>query len=234
MNRNTTIVIAVLAGGILAAVVAAWAVKSFTGSADTEQAMGTYRAQPLVGQVLADNPAIAAELRGAIEKDQSDPQPGQSRVFDTIAKLRRTIIAPTVAAADDASALAVMKARIALVSYLQKHDIVACRQFAAAGIQDITKLDDEGQQLFRATLSAMEAAYRNGKANGGKGGLPSAEEFRTMLQTAGFTEDDFAKLRDAATLKDSDFCQLELRIDEAPDKLPEDKRAPFARFVIAH
>jgi hypothetical protein len=233
MKRNSTIVL-VLVACVVAVALAVWAVKSFTGSADTEQAMATYRAQPLVGQVLADNPAIAAELRGAIEEDQRHPQTGQSRVFDTIAKLRKTVIAPTVAAADDATALAVMKARVALVSYLQKHDIVACRQFAAAGIQDITRLDDEGQQLFRATLTAMEAAYRNGKANGGKGSLPSAEEFRAILQTAGFTDDDFARLRDAATLKDADFCTLELRIDEAPDKLPDDKRGPFARFVIAH
>jgi hypothetical protein len=155
-------------------------------------------------------------------------------VFATIARLRKTVIAPNVAAADDATALAVMKARIALVSYLQKHDIFACRQFAAAGIQDITKLDDEGQQLFRATLTAMEAAYRNGKANGGKGSLPSAEEFRAMLQTAGFTDDDFARLRDSTALKDADFCALELSIDEAPGKLPDDKRGPYARFVIAH
>jgi hypothetical protein len=233
MKRNSTIAL-VLVAGVVVVALAAWATKFFTGNASTEQAMATYRAQPLVGLVLADNPAIAAELRGAIEKDQHDPQPGQSRVFDTIAKLRQTVIAPTVSAADDASALAVMKARIALVSYLQKHDIVACRQFASAGIQDIGKLDDEGQQLFRATLSAMEAAYRNGKANGGKGSPPTAEEFRTMLQAAGFTDGDFAKLRDAAKLTDADFCALELRIDEAPDKLPDDKRGPFARFVIAH
>ena len=233
MKRNSTIVL-VLVAGVVAVALAIWAVKFFTGNAGAEQAMATYRAQPLVGLVLADNPAIAAELRRAIEEDQRDPQPGQSRVFATIARLRKTVIAPTVAAADDASALAVMKARIALVSYLQKHDIVACRQFAAAGIQDITKLDDEGQQLFRATLTAMEAAYRNGKANGGKGSLPSAEEFRAMLQTAGFTDDDFARLRDSTALKDADFCALELSIDEAPGKLPDDKRGPFARFVIAH
>ena len=233
MKRNSTIVLSLVAG-VVAVALAIWAVKFFTGNAGAEQAMATYRAQPLVGLVLADNPAIAAELRRAIEEDQRDPQPGQSRVFATIAKLRKTVIAPTVAAADDASALAVMKARIALVRYLQKHDIVACRQFAAAGIQDITKLDDEGQQLFRATLTAMEAAYRNGKANGGKGSLPSAEEFRAMLQTAGFTDDDFARLRDTTALKPADFCALELSIDKAPDKLPDDQRGPYARFVIAH
>ena len=83
-------------------------------------------------------------------------------------------------------------------------------------------------------LTAMEAAYRSGKANGGKGKSVSNTEFAEMLRTAGFTPDDFAKFRQAATLKDDELCELELRIDDAPSKLPDDKRGAFARFVIAH
>lgn len=234
MNRNTTIIIAVLAAGIVAAVAAAWAVKSFTGGSATDQAMAQVRAQPLMGQVLTDNPAVEAKLRRAVEEDQRDPQAGPPRAFVTVADIRRTIIGPTVAAADDAALLAVMKARAALVSYLQKNDLAACRQFAGEGIQDINKLDAEGQRLFRAVLAAMETAYRNGKANGGRGAPPSQQEFVALLQSAGITQDDLAKFGQPATLKDADFCALELRIDAAPGKLPDDKRAAFARFVIAH
>jgi hypothetical protein len=127
-----------------------------------------------------------------------------------------------------------MKARAALVSYLQKNDLVACRQFAGEGIQADTKLDDEGQRLFGATLAATEAAYRNGKAKGGKATLLSQQEFNALLQSAGITSADLAKFAHPATLKDADFCALELSIDEAPDKLPEDKRGAFARFVLSH
>lgn len=233
MNRNTTIVIAVLTGGIIAAVAAAWAVKSFTGETATDRAMAQLRAQPLVGVVLADNPAIEARVRAAVEQDQRDPQT-TPRAFLAISEIRRTIVGPTLSAADDASALAVMKARTDLVDHLEKTDLAACRQFSGDGIRDVNKLDGEGQKLFRAMLTAMEAAYRSGKANGGKGKPATSQEFAAMLQSAGFTPDDFAKFSRIATLKDDELCALELRIDDAPGKLPEDKRGPFARFVIAH
>jgi hypothetical protein len=233
MNRNTTIVIAVLVVGIVAAAIAAWAVKSFTGSSATDQAMAQLRAQPLVGVVLADNPAIEAKLRAAVEADQHDPQ-ATPRAFLAVSEMRRTIVGPTLAAADDASALAVMKARADLVAHLEKTDLGACRQFSGDGIRDVNKLDSEGQKLFRAMLTSMEAAYRSGKANGGNGKPPSNEEFAAMLKTAGFTPDDFAKFSRTATLKDDELCKLEFRIDDAPGKLPEDRRGAFARFVIAH
>jgi hypothetical protein len=234
MKRNSTIVLGLLAAVVIAAVLTAWAVREFAGGSETDRAMAAMRAQPLVGLVLADNPAMEAELRSAVEEDQRHPQAGPSRAFLVIGRFRKTIIGPTVSAADDATALAVMKARAELVVYLQKSDLVACRQFAGEGIHDISKLDSEGQRLFRATLAAMEAAYRNGKANGGKGTPPSNQEFAGLLQSAGFTADDFAKLSQVATLKDADYCALELRVDDAPSTLPDDKRGAFARFVIAH
>jgi hypothetical protein len=233
MNRNTTTVIAVLAVGIVAAVLAAWAVRSFIGGSAVDQAMAQLRAQPLVGVVLADNPAIEARVRAAVEEDQRDPQ-ATPRAFLAIVEVRRTIIAPTLSAADDASALAVMKARADLVGHLEKTDLVACRQFSGDGVRDVNKLDDEGRKMFRAMLTAMEAAYRSGKANGGKGKPATSQEFAAMLQGAGFTADDFAKFGQLATLKDDELCRLEFRIDDAPGKLPEDKRGAFARFVIAH
>ena len=156
------------------------------------------------------------------------------RAFLAISEMRPTIVGPTLSAADDASALAVMKARADLVAYLEKTDLAACRQFSGDGIRDINKLDNEGQTLFRTMLTAMEAAYRSGKANGGKGKSVSNTEFAEMLRTAGFTPDDFAKFSQTATLKDDELCKLEFRIDDAPSKLPDDKRGAFARFVIAH
>jgi hypothetical protein len=233
MKRNTTIVIAVLAACIVAAAVVAWAVKSFTGGSGTEKAMAELRAQPLVGVVLADNPAIEARVRAAVEEDQRDPQ-ATPRAFLAIAEIRRTIVGPSLSAADDADALAVMEARAELVGHLEKTDLAACRQFAGDGIRDVNKLDPDGQRLFRAMLTAMEAAYRSGKANAGKAKPATNQEFAAMLQSAGFTPDDFAKFSRIATLKDDDLCRLEFRIDDAPAKLPEDKRGPFARFVIAH
>jgi hypothetical protein len=233
MNRNTTIVIAALAAGFVAAAAVTWAVKSSTSASATDKAMAELRAQPLVGLVLADNPTIEARMRADVEEDQRQPQ-ATPRAFRRVVEIRKTIVGPTLSAADDASAIAVMKARSDLVSHLQKTDLAACRQFAGDGIHDVNKLDSEGQRLFQTMLTAMEAAYRNGKANGGKGNPPSSQEFAAMLRSAGFTEDDFAKFAQAATLSDADLCALELKVENAPDKLPEDKRGAFVRFVIAH
>ena len=167
--------------------------------------------------VLADNPAIEARLRTDVEEDQRNPQ-ATPRVFLAISEMRRTIVGPTLAAADDASALAVMKARADLVAYLEKTDLAACRQFSGDGIRDINKLDSEGQTLFRTMLTAMEAAYRSGKANGGKGKSASNEEFAAMLRTAGFTPDDFAKFSQTATLKDDELLQARVPDRRRPEQ----------------
>ena len=233
MKRNWTIVLGVVVAGVVAAALAAWSVREFSGGSATDKAMAELRAQPLVGLVLADNPAIEAQVRAAVEEDQRHPQ-ATSRAFHAISEIRRTIVGPTLSAADDATALAVMKARADMVGRLQKTDLVACRQFSGEGIRDVGKLDSDGQRLFRTMLTAMEAAYRSGKANGGKGTPASNREFAALLQTAGFTPDDFAKFGQVATLPDAELCQLEFRVDDAPGKLPDDKRGTFARFVIAH
>ena len=70
MKRNSTIVIVVLVAGVAAAALAAWAVKSFTGGSATDKAMAELRAQPLIGPVLADNPALEARVRSAVEEYQ--------------------------------------------------------------------------------------------------------------------------------------------------------------------
>lgn len=80
----------------------------------------------------------------------------------------------------------------------------------------------------------MEAAYRSGKANAGKGTPPSGEQFTGLLEEAGFTPDDFARFQKIGTLPDSEVCALDLKVEEAPDHLPEDKRGPFARYIITH
>jgi len=235
MKRRRTIVVLSVIAAVVAAAAAGWATRTLlAGMSATDKAMAELRDQPLVGLVLADNPAVEARLRSAVEEDQRQPQPGQPRAFLVIVDIRKTIVGPILSAADDAAALTVMKARAELVAHLQKSDLVACRQFAGNGIHDINKLDGEGQRLFRTMLTAMEAAYRNGKANGGKGKPPSDQEFGAMLREAGLTPDDFAKFAQAATLPDSDLCALELKVEEAPARLPEDKRGAYARYVIAH
>ena len=232
MQRRLTVLIGVVVG-VGVAVVAGWAVREFMGGSQIDQAMAGFRKQPLMNQVLADHPDVEARVRSALEEDLRDRLAGQPRAFQAVVEIRKTIIGPTFAAADDTSALAVLKARADLARHLQKTDPEACRQFSGDGIRNLSKLDPEGQQLFRDMLTAGEAAYRSGKENGGKGKPMDAPAFVSLLQGVGFTNDDLAKFGQT-TASDADVCALEVRVEEAPDKLPEDKRGAYARFVIAH
>lgn len=116
MKRHSIVII--LTVGIAAAVAIGFAVNRFLGDSAADQEMAAARAQPLIGLVLADNPAAEAHLREAIEAGQPLP---------AIAELRRTVIAPALSAADDATVDAVMKARRALALHLSTPTISTAR-----------------------------------------------------------------------------------------------------------
>jgi hypothetical protein len=228
---------AVLIGGavaIMAAAVTGWF--AFTSMSGTDRALASMRELPLVGLVMSDVPGVEARLRAAIEEEQRNPtRQGPARPFVVIGELRRTFIGPALGAADDASVVAVMGARAELVRHLQQVDLAACREFSGTGIQRVDKLDSEGKRLFRDVLSAMEAAYRSGRAAGSQPRpVANEQDFDAMLVETGFTPSDFQKLGAALTLPDADLCAFELRIDSAPAKLAESKRGPFARYVLTH
>ncbi len=200
-----------------------------------ERMMTGMKEMPLIGVVMAEEPGVEDRLRVAVAQDQRQPIPGRPRAFAEIAEVRKAYVAPAMRAADDASATAVLAKRTELARHLQQVDVAVCKEFANEGIHNIEKLDAEGKRLFREMLQAMEAAYRNGKSAGNVARpVPTQQEFAAMLRDAGFTQDDFAKLGQAATLSDSELCTLEGRIDGAPPQLATERRGPFARFVLSH
>ena len=89
-----------------------------------ERAIADLRATPLLGQVLKDYPDAEKEIRQAMEDDQREPvAPGvPPRAFYAVGALSRDHIRPMLAAADDASVLAVMAARFALATRLRADD----------------------------------------------------------------------------------------------------------------
>ncbi len=231
-TRLTLVVAAgvVIAGGMV------WGTQQLLKRADpVERALAQTKALPLVGLVMADHPDVEAKLRETIREDQKHPIPGQSRAFAAITEIRKNYVAPALRAADDASATTVLAKRVELARHLQQVNVAVCREFANEGIRDVNGLDTESQRLFREMLQAMEAAYRSGKSAGNvTRPVPTQQEFGAMMREGGFTQADFDKLGQAASLSDSDICKLETRIDDTPTQLAEDKRGPFARFVLAH
>ena len=127
-----------------------------------ERAMADLRATPLLGLALKDNPDAEKAIREAIAEDQRDPvAPGvPPRAFYAVGALSRDHIRPMLAAADDASVVAVMAARFALAQRLRADDPQSCRDFAMNGIQRVNELTPAGQKQFNDFLSTMETAYR--------------------------------------------------------------------------
>jgi hypothetical protein len=202
-----------------------------------ERAIADLRATPLLGQVLKDYPDAEKEIRQAMEDDQREPvAPGvPPRAFYAVGALSRDHIRPMLAAADDASVIAVMAARFALATRLRADDPQKCREFAMNGVQRVDQLTSEGQKLFSDFLSKMEVAYRNGRAASGKPQpMATPQEIVQLLGQAGFTQDDLDGLNRFAALSSIRACDIDLKIDGAPPKLPADKQGPFSRFVLTH
>jgi hypothetical protein len=205
----------------------------FKSNSQTETTLAEMRALPLVGAMIADNPDAEARLKAAIQEEINNPSAdGTTRPLALIADLRRQYILPALKASDDASAMAAVAARAALAAHLQKASPPACREFAAGGIQRPDRLDGEGQRLFRNVLQALETAYRNGRANGKPLPMPSRAEILDLLRDAGFQKVDFDRLNAFASLSNEVACEIELKVDQVPPKLPADKRGAFARFVL--
>lgn len=230
MKRSTLVTVFVVA---VAAAAAAGGYVLYERLSPTERALSDLRDMPLVGAALADHPEIEDRLRQAIREEQANPTTsGPARPLLVVGELRRDIIAPVLRNADDASVVAAMTTRVALVHYLQKADPPACREFSMGGISRPDKLDEEAQRLFREVLVAMEAAYRSGRA-GKPQPMPTAQQIGEMMREAGFTKADFDRLSDFASLSNDVSCEMELKVDSVPQHLPAEKRGPFSRFVVA-
>jgi hypothetical protein len=207
----------------------------FSSNSPAANALAELRSLPLVGAMMADNPAAEARMKAAIQEELANPtQGGTTRPLALIADLRRQYVLPALRGADDASVLAAVAARAALASYLQKANPPACREFAAGGIQQPDRLDGEGRRLFRNVLQALETAYRNGRASGKAMPIASRAEILDMLREAGFQKIDFDRLNAFPMLSNDIACEVELKVDQVPPKLPADKRGAFARFVLSN
>ena len=229
---------------VVAAVVAAaamYGLSAIRGSGDdtasVDQAMASARALPLVGLVLDDVPGTEDRLRAALREEMRQPTTqGPSRPLKLMSELRTSNIVPALRATDEASAAAVIEARAALLKNLEQTDLVVCKEFAVTGIQRADKLDATGQELLRDMLAALEKAYRSGRAAKAAGAAPPAvatdAEARGLLTEAGFQPADFDRLARLARLSNEEACNMALKFNDAPAKLPADKRGALMRYQL--
>jgi len=225
----------IAAGLAIAAVLIAGGIWYYNrATSPANKALAELRALPMVGLVIADEPAVEARLRTAIEDEARTPTPqGPTRPMIIVGQLRQEYIAPAVRRADDASLMAVMAARAALVEHLRATNTAACREFSMGGIRNVDNLDPRGQQLFRNLLTTMEAAYRDGRANKDRNfPMPTLQDMGAMLTEAGFQKLDFDRLNSFGSLSNDVSCDVELKLNQVPTKLPADKRGAYARYIL--
>jgi hypothetical protein len=205
-------------------------------TASVDQAIASARALPMVGVVLDDVPGSEGLLRAALKEEIRQPTAeGVSRPLKLMRELRTEYVVPALMATDEASAAATIEARAVLLKHLQRSDLVVCKEFALTGIQRSDKLDATGQKLLRDVLAALEKAYRSGRAAKAGGAVPavaSDAEARALLGEAGFGQDDFEKLTRLVRLSKEDACDVALKFNDAPSKLPADKRGPLMRYLL--
>lgn len=226
--------------GALAAAGAVYGLEALTGD-DTQMvdnAMTEARTLPLVGLVLADVPDAESRLRTSLREELRNPTTqGAPRPLVLMTELRATHIVPALRATDAADAEGVLAARIALMRHLRGTNVVACRELALIGIQHADRLDPQGQKLMREMLTAMEKAYRTGRAAVKSGAaqppVPNDTEARALLVEAGLTPADFEKLQNLAKLSGEEACELGIRLNATPSKLPSDKAGGLARYLAA-
>lgn len=239
-QRLTRAVAAAIAGA-LAAAGAVYGLEALTDD-DTQtvdNAMVEARTLPLVGLVLTDVPDAEARLRASLKEELRNPTTqGAPRPLVLMSELRATHIVPALKAADAADAESVLAARIALMRHLRGTNVQACRELALIGIQHADRLDPQGQQLMRNMLTAMEKAYRSGRAALKPGTaapprVPNDTEARDLLVEAGLTPADFEKLQNLAKLSAEEACELGIKLNGTPLKLPPDKAGGLARYLAA-
>jgi hypothetical protein len=224
-----------LVAAVALAAVAWGALRIGGGGGPVDRALEEVRRLPLIGPVMADNPAAESRMRAAIEDELRSPtQSGPSRPFVLMTELRRQYVVPSLRSADDASAVAALAARADFARYLRRADPAACRQFALGALLRPDLLDAEGRRLFDGVLATLEAAWRNGKVAGRPQPVATREELVALLQQAGFSAADLGRLNAVQSQSNEESCELELKLDSAAPLLPDDKRGPFARAILGN
>ncbi len=206
------------------------------GPLSVDRTLEELKQAPLIRLVLADVPGAEARIRKALEEDRQQPVArGTTRAFIVMSELRAGYIVPALKAADDKTALAAVAARTAVLRQLQSTSLALCREFAVTGIRRVDTLDAKSQELFRATLAALEEAYRSGRNTGGAApSIPTDRQTTALLTEAGFQPLDFENIQKLDALPDAEACALAARINGAPTQVAADKGGGLARYLLSN
>jgi hypothetical protein len=225
-------VLIVLAAAVVAAAVGFGAqYLRAPSAADVERGVEAAKEMPLVGLVIAENPALEEKLRAVIADELKNPGQVPSPGSRFGVEVRQRYIIPTLLAADDDSALKATGGMEVLAKYLQTKDPALCRELGLAGLQNANKLDADGKVLLKQALALQEQAYRNGKAGSPKTPLKT-EEIGRVLGEAGYTDKDLEQLSTFEKLSTVDGCAATVKLYGAPRALPTARGGTLSRWLL--
>ena len=200
-------------------------------AAEVERGVEAAKEMPLVGLVIAENPALEDRLRAAIAEELKNPGQVPSPGARFGVEVRQRYIIPALLAADDDSALKATGGMETLAKYLQAKDPALCRELGLAGLQNANKLDADGKILLRQALALQEQAYRSGKAGSPRAALKT-EEIGHALGEAGYGDKDLQQLNAFGQLSTVDGCAATVKLYGAPRALPPARGAALARWLL--
>ena len=186
---------------------------------------------PLVGLVIAENPALEQRLRAVIADELKNPGQVPSPGSRFGVEVRQQYIIPTLLAADDDSALKAAGGMEVLAQYLQTKDPALCRELGLSGLHNANKLDADGKILLEQALALQEQAYRNGKGGSPRAALKT-EEIGPVLGEAGYTDKDLQQLSVFEKLSTADGCAATVKLYGAPRGLPPARGGTLARWLL--
>ena len=200
-------------------------------SADVERGVDAAKEMPLVGLVIAENPALEEKLRAVIVDELKNPGQVPSPGSRFGVEVRQRYIVPALLAADDDSALKAAGGMEVLAKYLQTKDPTLCRELGMVGLQNANKLDADGNVLLKQALALQEQAYRNGKGGSPKPALKT-DEIGRVLGEAGYTSKDIEQLSTFEKLSTVDGCAATVKLYGAPRDLPTARGGTLARWLL--
>ncbi|WP_439500113.1 hypothetical protein [Bosea sp. (in: a-proteobacteria)] len=225
--------------GVLSAVIAfgvaqmiLWAAREFGKPNRIETEMARFRATPLVGALLRDNPSASAALKEALTQDIDGKTTDKSRA--KVAELRKTLVGPAIMAAQDEKVIAIWKAQHALMTHLETANAKLCREFFETGIRDVNALDRSGKDLFNAVLQQLEAGYLDGKGRPGVAPVLDTQYWAKLFGAVGFTKPELDLLANTKNGSDREVCDVGLKLhDGVMTKLSIEEQPRAMRAILS-
>lgn len=204
----------------------------FGKESSIDAAMREFSEMKLIGAILRTESGAHGRLQEALS--HADEDGDFSRVRALIIEMRAEYLAPSVYSANDELIFEAWDRKIDFLLYHRYTSTHICSEFFMEGLNDLSILDQNGQELFRDLMEILEEIYINGRGLPPKDRELDDQDFDDLNEIIEFSEEDWLLLTSPDTSDDL-RCDTGLRFLEAVrTKLHPDSQPLVMRFVLAN